>query len=126
MTVSLNKLLVKATKGLLCVGRHSHSHNPCTVICKMLMLLGGAEAALHRASSTFNNKILKLTKSEHGNNYFVAQKSLNCTSGKTLKLRFLDTSLDLLFQNLMSSSLDDSPSSHKVSSGIRPAEEVKI
>lgn len=90
------------------------------------MLLGGAEAVLHRPSSISNNRILELTKSEHGDHYFVAQKSLNCTSGKTLKLRFLDTSLDLLFKNLMSSSLDDSPSSHKVSDGIRPAEEVKI
>lgn len=66
------------------------------------------------------------TESEPRQHDVVAHKSLNCTSGKTLKLRFLDTTLDLPFQNVMSSSLADSPSSHPLPDGIHPAEEVKI
>lgn len=92
----------------------------------MLLIWGWDEPALQGPCSTFDNRIPKPTESEPGEHDFVAHKSLNWASGKTLKLSFLDTTLGLLFQNLMSSSLANSRSSHQVSDGIRPAEEVKI
>lgn len=76
--------------------------------------------------SPYDNRIPMSREAEPREHDFVVHNSLNSTSGKTLKLRFLDTTLDLLFQNLMSSSLAESPSSHQVSDGIHPAEEVKI
>lgn len=78
------------------------------------------------APLTTKHRSLLLREDEAREHDFVAHKSQNCASSKTLKLRFLDATLGLLFQNLMSSSLANSPSSHQVSDGIRPAEEVKI